>query len=419
MKEICNPKECTGCAACANSCGHGAISIESDKYGYLHPVIDKNLCVDCGLCVRICPNNSLPIFNEPKYCYVGCAKDAYEQLTSTSGGIASVLCRWIIQHGGVVFGCTGNDIYNVKHIKITSTSEINLLKGSKYVQSQIDNTMFEVKKELIKGKTVLFIGTPCQIAGLKSIIPIKLQYKLLTVDFVCHGVPSQKILNDALNEVNSAKKHRNIQFRIKEYKISKYSNKKIIVSSNNIAYCPFDAKYNTRYGIFSVDKNRKIYSPFPKNDYIVGFLRGLFYRESCYQCRYAKIGRVSDITLGDFRYPKNSKDVIAGENRLLSKVLINTDYGAHLIKKVTNHICVKNIYLKDLINEGGQLTHPMPMHPQRTQFLHEYTTLGFRAATKIIQSEKKIIRNHILLTDIRDVLYRLPFVESIVKRIKE
>lgn len=418
MKVICNPIECTGCAACANSCGHNAISIIPNEYGYLYPAINQELCVNCGVCVRICPNNSLPIFNEPQNVYVGCAKDAIEQLSSTSGGIASVLCRYFVQNGGVVFGCTGKNIYDVRHIKVTSESEINLFKGSKYVQSRIYDSMLDAKRELIEGKNVLFVGTPCQIAGLKSCVPLYFQKKLITVDFVCHGVPSQQILNDALKEFHIDDIDADIVFRIKEYHSSKNTNKKIIVTHENIQTCPLDVKYNTVYGIFSLGSRKRIYSPFPKDDYIVGFLRGLFYRESCYQCHYAKIGRVSDITLGDFKFPKDSQEAIKGESGLLSKILINTAKGENVFKEILNNIDTNKIDLGNIVKEGGQLAHPMPMHPKRGIFLQEYKTYGFTVASKILQNEKKQICHHMIINHLKDVLYKLPLVKSMIKIVR-
>lgn len=418
MKEICKPYECTGCAACANSCGHHAITISPDSFGYLRPTINSNLCVDCGLCSKVCPNNNPPIFTEPLCAYVGCASDPKEQLTSTSGGIASVITRDVIKRGGVVFGCTSKDIHKIKHIKITTESEINLLKGSKYVQSDILNTYSDAKSELIQGRDVLFIGTPCQIAGLKSYLPNKLQTHLITVDFVCHGVPSQQILNDALNELKVENDVATLQFRIKEYASSKFSCKKTVVIPENVHTCPIGSRYTTQYGIFTTNREQYIYSPFPTNNYIVGFLRGLFYRESCYNCHYAQVKRVSDITLGDFRYSNETKNKLNGTNRQLSKIIINTNNGRNIIKRLSQEINLENIDLEYLVKNGGQLSHPMPIHPKRELFLQEYLKHGFSVASKILEADKKRIRRNITITKIRDVIYTIPMCKKIIKRLR-
>lgn len=418
MNEICKPEECTGCAACANICGHDAITIEPNIYGYLYPVINQKICVDCGLCSNVCPNNTPPEFYEPISSYVGCAKNPVEQLSSTSGGIASIISRVIIHGGGVVFGCTGTNSYEIRHTKATSEAEIDQFKGSKYVQSQILNTFSDAKKELIAGKTVLFIGTPCQIAGLKSYIPQRLQERLFTIDFVCHGVPSQKIFNDALIGLGVSE-DANIQFRVKEFVKSRFTHKRIIVTPENIHKCPFNSRFITRYGIFVNQRYSEVYSPFPKDDYIVGFLKGLFYRDSCYVCHYAKIKRISDITLGDYTYPADSRYKIKGYNRLLSKIIINTPKGESIIDDSRNEINIDNIDLTELIKKGGQLNHPMPFHPNRKLFLEEYVNKGFTTAVKIIQSEKKSIRRHILITNIRNFVYGIPLLSILIRRIKK
>ena len=143
-------------------------------------------------------NNSNPKYNGVKSAYVAHAANADEQLTSTSGGIASVIARHVLHRGGVVYGCSGVDAYDVKHVRIEEESDLSILKGSKYVQSRMENTYQKVLSDLRTGKIILFIGTPCQVAGLYAFLGTRTFENLLTLDFVCHGVPSQKILTDAI-----------------------------------------------------------------------------------------------------------------------------------------------------------------------------------------------------------------------------
>ena len=197
MKEICQHNECTGCSACVNVCGKNAIFYCEDKIGFRYPVVNLDLCIDCGLCQKVCPNNVEVDKSEPTLCFVGHATDRSEQETSSSGGIASLLSRTIIRQGGVVYGCTARDISHVQHIRVNNDDDLFLLKGSKYVQSDLGDCYKRIKVDLHSNLQVIFIGTPCQIAGLRTYLR-KDYENLVTIDFVCHGVPSQIILNESL-----------------------------------------------------------------------------------------------------------------------------------------------------------------------------------------------------------------------------
>ncbi len=201
MKEICPTELCTGCSACYSACKAKAITMQKDKYGFEYPEIDPSICLDCGLCKKVCPNNKKLIKTQCISSYVCHAKEEQEQLTSTSGGVASVITRYIIKKGGVVYGCSAQYNMDIKHIRINNENEIDKLKGSKYVQSHIGDIYKNVKNDLLNNKLTLFIGTPCQVAGLKSFL--RKEYEnLVTIDFVCHGVPSIQYLKDSIGKVN-------------------------------------------------------------------------------------------------------------------------------------------------------------------------------------------------------------------------
>ena len=202
MKQISNicPKEkCTGCYACVNICSKNAIKIDRDELGFSYPFIDPAFCVNCGLCVSVCPSHSALPFNLPLKAIIAHASDEAEQKTSTSGGLASVFSRYIISHHGVVYGCSGADGKNIRHIRVEQESGLFFLKGSKYVQSEIGEIYRLAKNDLRTKRLVLFIGTPCQVAGLKSFLGQEYE-NLYTIDFVCHGVPSQQLLTDYLSQ---------------------------------------------------------------------------------------------------------------------------------------------------------------------------------------------------------------------------
>ncbi len=221
MKEICPKDKCTGCAACFNACGKKAITMTEDSCGYVHPQIDNELCVDCGLCTKVCPVNTKISLRYPLDCYAATVKSDEELLSCASGGIATELSRYVIDNGGVVYGCTGKDIRYVHHIRVDCKEDLQFLKGSKYVQSFIGETYKAVKNDLQTEKLVLFVGTPCQVAGLQGFLRQKDYPNLITADLVCHGVPSQRMLNDNISLYCKESEDISVWFRLKERTSSK------------------------------------------------------------------------------------------------------------------------------------------------------------------------------------------------------
>lgn len=360
MISICENEECTGCSACANICPHSAITMVGDGCGYIHPQINYELCVECKLCIQTCPNNAEIELNTPQKAFVAFAKDVREQLSSSSGGMASVLARNIVSNGGIVYGCSANDCWKVKHIRIDSPNDIELLKGSKYVQSSMGYTYRQVKEDLSDNKKVLFIGTPCQVAGLQAFLRKK--YDLLyTADLVCHGVPSQKILSDAILSHRSVKSG----------------------DPNRVA---FRKKYDKDclYGLFVYNRNSAciIDEPFPKGEYITSYLLGLFYRSSCYQCKYAQKNRVADITLGDYWDEECKYSNIENSTKGLSSFLVNTAKGVAIADSIKDKINMQLVEVESMVCRHNQLQHPFPKHKNRDLFLGLFERYGFKKASK-------------------------------------
>lgn len=372
MLEICNYEECTGCAACCNVCGVNAITLKPNIYGYLHPIIDQRLCTNCGACKKVCPNNHFPTFYYPLKSYAGHANNPLEQISSSSGGIASAISRYLLRKGYVIYGCTGKDYLNVHHIRVDKEDLLDYLKGSKYVQSKIGYIFKDIKNDLINRIKVLFIGTPCQVSGLLSYIPQKFQENLITIDFVCHGVPSQQILTQAIEYNISSKRRKKIseiKFRTKN---------KIRGKSDT---------YKSNYGMFLYNEDKLIFSKkFPLGSYITAFLNALTYRESCYQCHYAKPERVSDITLGDYKFSNEKYNKLKGSNRILSKIIINTKKGQTLFSELFKNKIIdwQEINFNSLLDNNSQLTQPMNCPENRRKFLKDYPTNGYKCIPKLI-----------------------------------
>lgn len=169
MEHICLPDLCTGCSACFNICSHDAISMESDLNGVLRPLINPLLCVNCTLCQSVCPVNNKLDMHSPMRCYAGWNEDKEYKKECASGGIASLLYLYVIEHlKGVVYGVGWDDALRPVYKRVENSEEVNQLKGSKYVQAFVGKAYRWVKTDLHNNRTVFFVGTPCQIAGLKG-----------------------------------------------------------------------------------------------------------------------------------------------------------------------------------------------------------------------------------------------------------
>ncbi len=208
MIQIKNKADCCGCTACASVCAHDAINMQPDTLGFLYPVVDKDKCVDCGLCEKVCAFNdhydtslNLP---QPE-AYAARHKDINEVETSRSGAAFIAISDYILENGGVVYGAGYADHFRVVHKRAATKEERDEFKGSKYVQSNLVGVFRQVRKDLKDGLTVLFSGTPCQTSGLASYIGSKLRKNLYLVDIVCHGVPGPFVWRDYLAYIE--KKH--------------------------------------------------------------------------------------------------------------------------------------------------------------------------------------------------------------------
>lgn len=308
IKTICETEKCTGCMACMNTCHQNAIFFQQNEEGFLYPVIDSSKCIDCGLCTKVCPVNNPTKKQEPIKVYSGWSNDEKTRINSSSGGAFTEIAKVVLDRHGVVFGCALNEKLQAVHTWIDNIDDIKKLQGSKYVQSQINNSYKQAKEFLKQNRHVLFSGTPCQIAGLKKYLG-KDYDNLITVDIICHGVPSPQIFEDYKKYLLNSQCFsdiKNIGFRDKK---------------NSWFY------FNLLvYGYSKIDGHLKTYIGTYFNDpYIRGFLRNVFLRPSCYKCMYSTPNRVSDFTIADWWFynkkEKKDKDFM---RRGVSLLLVNT-----------------------------------------------------------------------------------------------
>ena len=312
--EVLEKNECCGCSSCAQKCPQNAIKMQENEEGFLYPIIDKDKCISCGICSKVCPQLKEVKEAENGYpkAYAMYNKDEQTQLSSSSGGIFTELANYFFCENGVVFGAAYNEKFEVKHIAIFEKSEINKLRKSKYVQSNINDSYKLVEKNLKEGKKVLFTGTPCQILGLKSFL-VRDYDNLITCDLVCHGVPSQMAFNQYLKFLTKKNKNTIIEYDFR---------------SKDIKDCEKIGKVTFKNG-------KEKYLKIGLDCYYSNFLAGNIFRESCYKCHYSNFNRVGDITIGDFIGVLQMQPE-AYSSRGTSICIINSKKGKLVFEKIKN-----------------------------------------------------------------------------------
>ena len=397
MNEICSMNDCTGCSACANSCSHKAIRMEEvSPHGFLYPVINSDLCINCGFCSKVCPVNNPPSFFKPLTAFAAISKEYEDLMTSSSGGASSVLAQRVIEDGGVVYGSVEVDYSNIKHRRIDKEEDLYMIKGSKYVHSYTTECYPQIKEDLKKGIQVLFLGTPCQVAGLVKYLS-KPYDNLITVDLCCHGVPSQKFLRDdveAFCDVNEK------ILRNKGDMTKPWDRWGLYVTFRNKGDMtkPWD-----RYNMALNDKKQElISSPFLKDNYITAFMSGHLFRESCYNCLYAKAHRVSDITIADFWGYRGSK--IKTEDGI-SLLMPSTDKGLQLIEACKCALHFEEREVSEAIKGNGQFNHPSKRPLERDAFLNTYPQDMQKAYDIAIKKYVAAYRKRIIKDKIKRIVY--------------
>lgn len=305
MIKINSKIDCCGCNACAQRCPKSCISMIEDDEGFKYPHIDSDICIECGICEKVCP-----IINHKGEqlliaCYAMKNSDDSVRRDSSSGGVFTILANWILDREGVVFGARFDEEWNVVHDYIECKEDLYKFRSSKYMQSSIGNTMKLVEIFLKQGKSVLFSGTPCQVAGLKFFLR-KDYSNLYLVDFVCHGVPSSKIWNLYLNEN---------------------------FGNNNISSVNFRDKSSGwfNYSIKIVADGQILQQKYTENPYMKTFLSDYNIRPCCYCCKFKSHRNCSDITIADYWGVDKITD-IENDDKGISLVMPRTEKGINLLK---------------------------------------------------------------------------------------
>lgn len=383
-----NKEDCCACGACKNVCPTNAISVLSDEDGFLYPSINGDICIDCGLCSRVCNYQQTSEMRTPQKVYAATSLNAETLSRSSSGGIFAVLADAVLSDGGKVYGAAYNynkeqELY-VSHIGIDSYEQLWRLQGSKYAHSDIGLTYQEVERDLKAGRKVLFSGTPCQIDGLKGYLR-KDYERLLTVDIICHGVPSNRHFADYVLSLEGKYKGkvRSFQFRDKTK-----------------GWADFFVRAEVERGRRIVTRTEHWYF----SAFYVHFLKADMYRANCYSCKYAEGRRCSDITLGDYWGIQREHPELFSEERWrerlydgISCILINTDRGHKLFEAVQDEIDRVGSTLEKASRHNGQLRSPAHHNGSREELLacwregYEYIEKDFRKEMGLRYYKRRMI----------------------------
>ena len=364
--------ECTGCGACVSICPKNAISMQPDDEGFLYPAVDGSLCVECNLCETRCPVGK-PVPKQKQKVYGVQHLDREVRAASSSGGVFTALARGMLARGGVVFGAAFGENLRVEHIGAFNETEMAAMRGSKYVQSDAADAIENAASLLERGIPVLFSGTPCQIAGLKAKTGGKYDDLLLTVDFVCHGVPSPGVFASYIAELEKKNGKKVVSYAFRD---------------KRNGWKDFSAAAVFEDGSEHVGNQQT--EPF-----LYGFLQNLYLRPSCSRCtEYRAEQRLSDLTMADLwgaQHVCPDKDDDTG----LSLVFVNTERGVQAVKSCVAELRRFAVDMTDAMRRGNpSIWGPAKDHEKRKVFFAQYKANGFDSerVMKLLRGPGKLER---------------------------
>lgn len=402
VRTICESPLCTGCAACSQACPQGAIAMTADSEGFLYPRINEDICSGCGLCIRTCPVNRAKKAGDPArnkctgtetgrehgtgfvseispvpetgfmreagrvygtgrereknpgqdtldHRFYACySKDEAIRGASSSGGVFSHLAKSVLSEGGVVFGAGFDGKFKVRHAYIKDEKELDSLRRSKYVQSEIGNTFREARGFLDKGRKVLFCGTPCQVAGLKAFLGGEYP-GLIACDLACHGVPSPKVWDMYL-----------------EYIRDKYKSEIKAVSFR-------DKSTGWNNSSMRIDfKNGSKYMDCVKKEiFFIGFGKSIFNRRSCFNCLFRINNTKADITLADFWGIDKINPGGYADNKGVSLVITHTPAGEEAFLRIRDDVRADKQAYDAAVKYNPRLVSSVPEPPARKSFFND------------------------------------------------
>lgn len=353
---------CTGCYACVNICPRKCITMKIESQNFSAPRIDLQCCVDCGMCEEGCPILHIPEININTTGYAMKSRNESDRRKSTSGGVFSLLAEYVIEEGGIVYGAAYAPDFSVHHIAITKRQELSLLQGAKYTQSVIGSCFSKIKSQLHSEYLVLFSGTPCQCAGLKSFLG-KEYSNLITVDIICHGVPAPKVwqayIDYRSNKENNGIRPQKINMRSKVSGWSRYG-------------------YSTEFD-YGNGKITRIHNS--QDLFMQAFTGNICLRNSCSNCKAKGVERCTDFTLGDYWGIWNQHPEF-DDNKGTSVVFVHSQKGREILEQLSDKMDCLKVDIEVAYKENGSLVNSSPAHSGRDEFLEQITADNFEDLVK-------------------------------------
>ena len=360
--KILDEKLCCGCGSCVQRCPKQCIAMKEHEDGFAYPEVDESVCVECGLCIKACPALSSVVAEKPKQAFALYNLNEGERLASSSGGVFIAFAKKTIEEGGVVCGVIFDDNWMPHHVCAETLTDMLPMMGSKYVQSRTDHVFKECEEYLKQGRKVLFTGTPCQASALHAFLRHKEYPNLLTMDVICHGVPSPGIWRRYLTEtfMNGLESNRR----------QAVDGKNTVLNSSLNATSPIgDIKFRDKTdgwekfrfvvrgkSASKADKNSVLLSDsLIVNPYLKGFLSDLYLRESCYQCPARPYKSFSDLTIGDFWGVEKLGYSHLNDHKGLSIMVVNTAKGSENFEKVCHQFNTTELTLDEAIRSNSNI----------------------------------------------------------------
>ncbi len=355
-------QKCTGCMACVDACVTKCISRIIGKDGFAYSDIDISKCVSCGKCYDVCPLENHEKHNDEKHLFAAYAVDNVTHNDGSSGGIFQLLALYFLEQNYFVSGAVFENT-KLKHHIINSKEDIKPLLKSKYVQSDTTGIYSQIKELLKNGKKVFFCGTPCQVSALINSIPKSVRDNLFTADFVCHGVPSQKVFDDYIESLE--KKHQG--------KVSDFSFR---VKDNRYRHA-----HGYSYQLTKNGKTKKINGIYTNSSFYNAFKNYLIFRNGCYDCQYATVERVSDITLADF-WGIEKYDFHGNVDAGVSMIITNSQKGRDAFNAIKEKTISKEFPVQYGIDSNHCLTHKTEKPQKRDLIINELADKGYEVTAR-------------------------------------
>lgn len=359
-----NKENCCGCLVCADICPKACITFKTDSEGFIYPCIDREVCINCHLCEKVCPVlEGTTEFNDSKDEVLVGTYDADEVIyNSSSGGAFTAIYEEFIKNGYIVYGVMFDGNLKVKHGFAITLGECEKFRKSKYVQSDPDHCYVKIYDQLKNGEKVLFSGTPCQCAALNNYLALKKAdtTSLVVIDLLCHGVPCQDLFDRYIAELEEKEgtKVASYQFRNK-------------VPVNDIV--------NSRTAKISFSNGNVSIINMKKDPFLKGYYHRLFYRPSCGKCVFTKTSRPSDITIGD-AWGVSKIYAQFTSTTGTSAIIVNTEKGNAIANNLENRMILKETSLDWLVKNNSVLKKPTVFHKNRNKFFKLLKNCSFEKA---------------------------------------